>query len=545
MTNFNKKRVSYFYDEEIGSFYYAPKHPMKPHRIAVTHDLVLGYELHKQMEIYKPKRSSKEELQRFHTKKYVNFLQSIIPTNQDQFIEQQSTFNVGEDCPIFDNMFELFQISAGGSIQGAVKLNHNLADISINWAGGLHHAKKSRASGFCYINDIVLAILELLKFFPRVLYIDIDIHHGDGVEEAFYATDRVMTCSFHKYGDEFFPGTGNLRDTGVDVGKYYSVNFPLLNGITNEKYLKYFKLTIDKILEVYRPSAIVLQCGADSLYGDRLGSFNLDIKGHGECVKYIRNKNLPLLVLGGGGYTPKNVAKCWAYETGILVGQNNLNDQLPETVYSSYFGENNHLYTLDSKTDFKDQNTKRRLESTYQQICENLRIIKGAPSIQMKVIPNEFIIQDSTKEDLENDQDKNPDSRITSSPINRNKVDYNKFKEDGFFTKGVSFLNTESKINRCFALLNEESFQQKCLKRIQKPQFFQQCEKEIPQSKEYSNFFNKGIKQFSNSLPMESTYSSSHYSSPLSSNSFSTSSSVNIFKKRRVNNITVVGCKNF
>ena len=92
----------------------------------------------------------------------------------------------------------------------AVKLNKQAAEIAINWAGGLHHAKKSEASGFCYVNDIVLAILELLKYHQRVLYIDIDIHHGDGVEEAFYTTDRVMTVSFHKYG-EYFPGTGDLR----------------------------------------------------------------------------------------------------------------------------------------------------------------------------------------------------------------------------------------------------------------------------------------------------------------------------------------------
>lgn len=95
-------------------------------------------------------------------------------------------------------------------LAGAVKLNKQQADIAVNWAGGLHHAKKSEASGFCYVNDIVLAILELLKYHQRVLYVDIDIHHGDGVEEAFYTTDRVMTVSFHKYG-EYFPGTGDLR----------------------------------------------------------------------------------------------------------------------------------------------------------------------------------------------------------------------------------------------------------------------------------------------------------------------------------------------
>lgn len=120
------------------------------------------------------------------------------------------TVNVGEDCPVFDGLYEFCQLSAGGSVAAAVKLNKQASEICINWGGGLHHAKKSEASGFCYVNDIVLGILELLKYHQRVLYIDIDVHHGDGVEEAFYTTDRVMTVSFHKYG-EYFPGTGDLR----------------------------------------------------------------------------------------------------------------------------------------------------------------------------------------------------------------------------------------------------------------------------------------------------------------------------------------------
>ena len=91
--------------------------------------------------------------------------------------------------------------------------------MAINWSGGLHHAKKGEASGFCYVNDIVLAIMELLKHHTRVLYIDIDIHHGDGVQEAFYATDRVMTVSFHKHGNNFFPGTGDLYEIGTGPGR--------------------------------------------------------------------------------------------------------------------------------------------------------------------------------------------------------------------------------------------------------------------------------------------------------------------------------------
>lgn len=112
---------------------------------------------------------------------------------------------------MFDGLFEFCQLSTSGSMGGAARLNSGTSDIVINWGGGLHHAKKSEGSGFCYVNDCVLAILELLKCHQRVLYIDIDIHHGDGVEEAFFTTDRVMTCSFHKFG-EYFPGTGDWKD---------------------------------------------------------------------------------------------------------------------------------------------------------------------------------------------------------------------------------------------------------------------------------------------------------------------------------------------
>ena len=130
---------------------------------------------------------------------------------------------------VFEGIYEFAALSSGGSIQAAQKINRGDCDIAINWGGGLHHAKRKEASGFCYVNDIVLAILELLKTHQRVLYIDTDVHHGDGVEEAFYTTDRVMTLSLHKFG-EFFPGTGHLKDVGVGRGKGYAVNVPLNNG---------------------------------------------------------------------------------------------------------------------------------------------------------------------------------------------------------------------------------------------------------------------------------------------------------------------------
>jgi histone deacetylase 1/2 len=131
--------------------------------------------------------------------------------------------SVQDDCPIFETIFDFSKSAASMSIGAAVMLNHGLSEVAINWSGGLHHARIDRAEGFCYINDIVLGILELLKYHARVLYVDIDIHHGDGVEEAFINSNRVMTLSFHKFdrGDKhrddfFFPGTGDVCDIGPD-----------------------------------------------------------------------------------------------------------------------------------------------------------------------------------------------------------------------------------------------------------------------------------------------------------------------------------------
>lgn len=375
----NKKRVAYFYDAEIGNFYYAPGHPMKPHRIRMCHNLLLNYRVYEKMDVFRPQPASEREMTKFHSDDYIAFLKMITPQNMHDHIKQLQRFNVGEDCPVFDGLYEFCQLSTGGSIGGAVKLNMGKADIAVNWAGGLHHAKKCEASGFCYANDIVLAILELLKVHQRVLYIDIDIHHGDGVEEAFFTTDRVLTVSFHKYG-EYFPGTGDTKDVGAKAGKYYAVNFPLRDGIDDESYEQIFCPILGKIMEQYQPGAIVMQCGADSLVGDRLGSFNLSIKGHGRCVEFMKKFNVPLLLLGGGGYTIRNVARCWAYETAVALDEQ-LRNELPYNDYYEYFAPDHHLHI--SPSNMENLNTPDYLNRIKERIFENLRHMPFAPGAQI------------------------------------------------------------------------------------------------------------------------------------------------------------------
>jgi histone deacetylase 1/2 len=355
-------------------------HPMKPHRVRMTHNLVVNYGLYRTMEVFRPRLCSAEAMTRFHSDDYISFLRVITPDNMQEYSRALQRFNVGEDCPVFDGLFEFCQLYTSGSIGGASRLNDNLADIVINWAGGLHHAKKAEASGFCYVNDCVLAILELLKKHERVLYIDIDIHHGDGVEEAFYTTNRVMTCSFHKFG-EYFPGTGDVFDSGYAEGKNYAINFPLNDGINDESYRSIFQPVIGKIMETYQPGAVVLQCGADSLSGDRLGCFNLSVAGHANCVEYVRSFNIPMLVLGGGGYTLRNVPRCWTYETSILTGEP-VTDELPYNDYFEYFGPDYRLHLPVSN--MENLNSNEYLEKTKHQLFDILSDIEPVPGVQIQ-----------------------------------------------------------------------------------------------------------------------------------------------------------------
>ncbi|KAI8089694.1 uncharacterized protein BX664DRAFT_280830 [Halteromyces radiatus] len=428
LASHNKTRVAYFHDEGVGNYHYGERHPMKPHRLTLTNHLVLNYGLHKKMEVFQPRRATDNEILEFHAPDYVDFLKRVTPDNAEEFEQVFQRFNVGDDCPIFDGIYDFCQRYAGASIEASRKLIADGADICINWSGGLHHAKKSEASGFCFVNDIVLGTLELLRYFPRVLYVDIDIHHGDGVQEAFYSTNRVMTVSFHKYNGDFFPGTGHLDEIGSSLGKYYSVNVPLRDGIDDDAYIWLFKEVMDGVMATYQPSAIVLQCGADSLGCDRLGCFNLSIEAHGRCVQIMKDYKVPMMVVGGGGYTVRNVARCWTYETSILVDQELSND-LPPNEYIDFFRPDYQLHPYLSGR-VENQNDRQYLLKVRERVMEQLRYLDAAPSIQMQEIPPDiqgFLDGDEELQDEEDDLEK--DQRPTF-PKNRLVPDAEWYEDD-------------------------------------------------------------------------------------------------------------------
>lgn len=379
--------VLYHYNPDAAHYHYGAHHPMKPFRLMLTDHLVSSYGLHEQMDLYKPRAATRDELLAFHSEDYVDFLQRASPTASTT--EEHAQFNIGDDCPVFDGMYDYLRAYTGALLDALRKLCSGMSDIAINWSGGLHHAKKSEPSGFCYVNDIVLAILNLLRVHARVMYIDIDLHHGDGVQEAFYLTDRVMTVLFHKYNGEFFPGTGLIFESGVGAGRNYAVNVPLKDGIDDDLYVHLFRLVVEPLVAKYQPLVIVQQCGADSLGYDRLGCFNLNIRAHGECVKLVKGLGVPLLVLGGGGYTPRNVLRLWCYETLVLTNVQ-LEHEIPRTPTHDWFGPDYSLHPqLDGRLD--NRNLRKYLESVRQQIMEQLRGLQYAPLVQMAQIPPDLL----------------------------------------------------------------------------------------------------------------------------------------------------------
>ncbi|KAF7298629.1 Histone deacetylase [Mycena indigotica] len=408
------RRVAYYYDPDVGAYTFGLHQFLKPHRVKMTHDLVSAYDLLGKLHVLKPKRTSAEALTAFHTDEYIQFLSKVTPETFAELSFGGTRFLVGEDNPPFEGLFEFSSISAGGSIAAAQRVADGAADIAINWAGGLHHAKKSEASGFCYVNDIVLCILELLRSMPRVLYIDIDCHHGDGVEEAFYTTDRVLTCSFHKFGN-YFPGTGAQEDRGSGKGHRYAVNIPLNDGISDAAFQSIFEPVVGKILDVYQPSTVVLQCGADSLAGDKLGCFNLSMHGHANCVKWLRAKNIPLVLLGGGGYTVKNVARAWTYETACAVGEEGVIDEnpvLPHCESFEWFGPRYRLEVLPSN--MEDLNLRDgSLPRVRQRALEQLSELPPAPSVGLQDVPRESLHRHLLpSSDLRSTRDKHMDREL-------------------------------------------------------------------------------------------------------------------------------------
>ncbi|MDY6852782.1 MAG: acetoin utilization protein AcuC, partial [Thermodesulfobacteriota bacterium] len=234
------------------------------------------------------------------------------------------------DNPVFPGVWDWSLLTTGASLQCARLVADGRTDTAFNMAGGLHHAMSGRASGFCYINDAVIAIQALGAKGLRVAYIDIDAHHGDGVQTAFYDTDDVLTVSMHQHGRTLFPGTGFVYETGQGRGQGYAVNIPLYPGTDDEIFLKVFEDLVPDLLSAFKPDVLVTQLGVDTMRTDPLTSMSLTNRGFGRAVGLFKETGLPWVALGGGGYNVVNVARAWTLTWAIM---NDIEppDELPES----------------------------------------------------------------------------------------------------------------------------------------------------------------------------------------------------------------------
>lgn len=225
----------------------------------------------------------------------------------------------------------------------------------------------------------------------------------------------MLTLSFHKFGD-FFPGTGDVRDVGIGEGKGYAVNVPLRDGVGDDDYQgKLFRPVIKHIMDWYRPGAVVLQCGADSLAGDKLGCFNLSMRGHAACVSFLQSFNVPLMCVGGGGYTVRNVARTWTYETALLLGREP-DEDLPFNEYMNWFGPE---YKLDVRpTSMENLNSDAYLEGLRSRVIDNLRSLPFAPSVQTHQVPK-YAMNAHAEGDLTDEEEQGALEKRISNRINQ------------------------------------------------------------------------------------------------------------------------------
>jgi len=271
-----------------------------------------------------PEMPDRLTLKKFHTAKYIKILKDA-DSGKIDVDALYAGLGTG-DCPIFKGMYDYSALACGASLKGIELILSNQAELAFNPSGGLHHAQPDRAAGFCYLNDVALACMVLAQNNKRVLYLDIDVHHGDGVQGAFYDRNDVLTISFHQNGRTLFPGTGFVDELGTGQGKGYSVNFPLPVGTYDDAYHKAFNEIVPPLVDKFNPDVIVFELGADTLAGDPLANLYLTNNAYAKVINYLLKLNKPILMTGGGGYHIENTVRAWAYAWSIFSGQDTEHD---------------------------------------------------------------------------------------------------------------------------------------------------------------------------------------------------------------------------
>lgn len=315
-----KEQTALIYSSEFGRCGYGSEHPLEGRRFHLVHELMEAFGLTRLpgCSVFDTAPAEEEELLTFHSRGYVEKLKEFSSSDEPR---ADFRYGLGDmENPVFRGLYDWARLSVGGTLRAASLVSEEGYAVAFNPAGGWHHAHRSRASGFSYLNDAVIAINRLVRKGKRVAYLDIDAHHGDGVQEAFYDTDRVLTISIHERGIHFFPGTGSEKETGTGSGKGYSVNIPLKEHTDDAIYMKAFDEVAFPLIAAYNPDILFTQLGADTFRTDPLTRLELTTHSYCYILRKLKALRIPWIAVGGGGYDNVNVARAWTLAWAVMNG---------------------------------------------------------------------------------------------------------------------------------------------------------------------------------------------------------------------------------
>lgn len=319
------------YDEGLLSYDFGPSHPFRSIRVMLTIELIkaLGILELPNVKVFKPRISTEEEISLFHEKSYIELVKRMSNLGH-------GLLDMG-DTPAFKGCYEASLKVVGASLSAIDLVMNEKATHAFNPAGGLHHAHPEIASGFCIFNDPAISIAYLKKKYnvKKIMYLDIDAHHGDGVMYGYYSDPDLLNIDFHEDGRYLFPGTGFVYELGEGSAKGYKINVPLPPYTYDEAFLFAFKELVPTLTKAFKPEIILIQCGTDSHFSDKLAHLGLTTKAYIEVASIIHELaheicNGKLIMFGGGGYTFSNVTRCWALMFAKVSGFSPP-DKLPES----------------------------------------------------------------------------------------------------------------------------------------------------------------------------------------------------------------------
>ena len=382
---------TFIYSDKFSKFEYSPTHPYKPIRAKLTLDLCRRYGLieHPWIRLVKPQPLDFELMAEFHDAEYLKVLRAVdsaslrselgsdvLSNHERELILMDPKFlkfGLGtEENPIFPGIYEYSSLTAGATFLGARMVASNEAQVAFNPLGGFHHAGQDHAEGFCYVNDVAIAITHLLKKGLRVAFVDIDAHHCNGVQDAFYRDDRVLVISFHETGHHLYPWSGFENEIGEGKGTGYTVNIPLPQNTDDETFGRAFEEIVPPLLSSYKPEMVIAELGADMQISDPLTHLNITNFGYCQVIKTLVKQASRLLALGGGGYDLYKTARSWTLAWAIL---NHLEprDEYVGIVGGMMFGPEVEVGSLQDKTIYNTGVVKDRINRETDRVLDFIK----------------------------------------------------------------------------------------------------------------------------------------------------------------------------